>query len=159
VRLGILSDTHGLLRPEVLEALVGVDLVLHAGDIGSPDILTTLEALAPVVAVVGNTDGFELRHRVPAEARLELEGLRFVVVHGDALGRSPDPEGLSALYPDAHVVVFGHTHRPLLEERKGCWFVNPGSCGPRRFDLPVGLVLATLDSGHFQAEWQGLPNV
>jgi len=150
LELGIISDTHGLLRPELFRALEGVHHILHAGDVGSPDVLTALETVAPVTAVTGNTDGFDLRHRLPDVQELELGGLKTVVVHGHQFGRSPTPGLLREAYPDAGLVVFGHTHRPLMVNFEGTWFVNPGSCGPRRFDLPVEVVRATLQKGVFR---------
>jgi uncharacterized protein len=150
LELGILSDTHGLLRPGLFRALEGVDHILHAGDVGPPDILTVLEAVAPVTAVTGNTDGFELRHRLPEVRELELGGIRTVVIHGHQFGRSPSPALLREAFPDAGLVVFGHTHRPVLVKLDGAWFVNPGSCGPRRFDLPVEMVRATIRGGVFR---------
>jgi putative phosphoesterase len=157
LRLGILSDTHGLLRPRVLELLDGVDHILHAGDVGPPDLLVALEAVAPVTAVVGNTDGFDLRPRIPEVQRLELGGMHVVVTHGHQFGRAPSPPVLAEAFPAADLVVFGHTHRPLMEGRDGCWFVNPGSCGPRRFDLPVAMVLARVHDGRFQGRHVELP--
>ncbi|HSE65399.1 MAG TPA: metallophosphoesterase family protein, partial [Gemmatimonadales bacterium] len=112
MRLGIISDTHGLLRPEVFEVFREVDRILHAGDIGSVALLDELEAIAPVTAVYGNTDGFDLRNRLPAVVETRIEGLDFVVTHGDQFG-SPTPELLSEAYPTAEVIVFGHTHKPL----------------------------------------------
>jgi uncharacterized protein len=156
IELGILSDTHGLLRPGVFEALEGVDHIFHAGDVGTPDILTALEAVAPVTAVFGNTDGFDLRQRTSEVARRTLEGVEVVLTHGHLFGRAPTPEVLRRAYPAADLVIFGHTHRPLLEEVDGCWFVNPGSCGPRRFDLPVGLVRGRIAGGRFTGAWQAL---
>jgi len=152
IELGIISDTHGLLRPALFRALEGVDHILHAGDVGPPDILTALEAVAPVTAVTGNTDGFELRHRVPEVQTLELGGIRVVVTHGHQFGRGPTPALLREGWPDAGLVVFGHTHRPLMERIGGAWFVNPGSCGPRRFNLPVEMVRATISGGIFSGE-------
>lgn len=144
VRIGIVSDTHGLLRPELVAALEGVDEILHAGDIGPLDLLLTLEAIAPTHAVWGNTDGFELRHRVPERVRVTLAGVRVVILHGHLVGRTPTPSGLRDAIPDADLVVFGHTHAPLIEKVEGCWFVNPGSAGPRRFNQPVTCILGTL---------------
>ncbi|MEE8267745.1 MAG: metallophosphoesterase family protein, partial [Gemmatimonadales bacterium] len=114
MRLGIISDTHGLLRPEVFAVFKEVDHIIHAGDVGSLDLLTELEALALVTAVYGNTDGFDLRERLGRVAELELDGFRIVVTHGDQWG-SPTPEALHQAYPEADVLVFGHTHRPVLE--------------------------------------------
>jgi uncharacterized protein len=156
IEVGILSDTHGLLRSEVFDALEGVDHILHAGDVGTVDILTALEGMAPVTAVFGNTDGFELRHRIPETARVRLGEIDVVVTHGHQFGRAPTPEVLREAFPDADLVVFGHTHRPRMDEIGGAWFVNPGSCGPRRFDLPVGLVRGRIQGSRFHGKWQSL---
>lgn len=161
MRIGILSDTHGLLRREVFPALEGVEHILHAGDVGDPDILVALEAVAPVTAVHGNTDGWELRDRLPASATVELEGLRVTVAHGHLPDHGTTPERLTRAFPSADVVVFGHTHQPFLEEVGGRdpggearprWFINPGSCGPRRFQLPVSLMRAHIRERAFHAE-------
>ncbi len=154
--LGILSDTHGLLRPEVFTHLEGVDLILHAGDVGMPDLLVELEAVAPVLAVHGNTDGFALRARTPDIIQQNLGGANVVLLHGHQFGRSPNPNNLREAFPEADLIVFGHTHVPLLEEEYGCVFVNPGSCGPRRFQLPVGLVRGTIQDGRFEGSWQSI---
>src|SRR5918997_6509103 len=113
MRLGVIADTHGLLRPEVFTAFAGVEHIVHAGDIGPLDLLTELEAVAPVTAVYGNTDGPEVRQRLPQVAQVELEGFDVVVTHGDQLG-SPTPEGLNTAFPSAQIIIYGHTHRPLL---------------------------------------------
>jgi putative phosphoesterase len=155
MKVGILSDTHGLLRPELFEALDDVDHILHAGDIGSLDLLAELEALAPVTAVWGNTDGWDVRGRVPETAEVELGGVRVVVIHGHQLG-SPTPAALAARYPAAGLVVFGHTHQPLIERVGGVLAVNPGSVGPRRFKLPVSLALATIAEGSVDVRLQTL---
>lgn len=147
MRLGIISDTHGLLRPEVFEAFREVDHILHAGDVGPPDLLTELEAIAPVTAVYGNTDGWALRSRLPQVATPELDGFRIVVTHGDQFG-SPTPEGLHAAYPDAEIIVFGHTHRPLLTLVDVVVTVmNPGGAGARRFNLPPSVGIMELEPG------------
>lgn len=147
MRLGIISDTHGLLRPEVFEVFEGVDLILHAGDIGPPELLTELETIAPVRAVWGNTDGFEIRHRVPEVIEERIEGFDFVVVHGHQVGR-PTPERLNAAYPNAEVIIFGHTHMPLLETVDMVVTVmNPGGAGARRFDLPASVGIMELEPG------------
>ncbi len=149
MELGIISDTHGLIRPQLFQLLESVDHILHGGDLGSVDLVVELEALAPVTVVPGNTDGFDLRDRFPEVQRLELAGMSVVVTHGHQLG-SPSPDNLGPAFPEADLIVFGHTHIPLLEEREGRWFVNPGSCGPRRFARPVSLVRATIsDSSGF----------
>lgn len=149
--IGVLSDTHGLLRPEAWAALEGVEHILHAGDIGSVDLLTELEALAPVSAVWGNTDGWGVRQRVPEVVEKELDGVAVVVIHGHQLG-SPTPAALAARYPRAGLIVFGHTHTPVIERVGGVLVVNPGSAGPRRFNLPISLAHATVENGRVEAQ-------
>lgn len=147
MRLGIIADTHGLLRPEVFRAFERVDHILHAGDVGPPSILDELGVLAPVTAVYGNTDGLELRARLPQVATVELEGFTIVVTHGDQFG-SPGPEQLHAAFPGAEIIVFGHTHRPLLTLVDVVVTVmNPGGAGPRRFDLPPSVGIMELEPG------------
>jgi putative phosphoesterase len=147
VRLGIISDTHGLLRPEVFDVFKEVDHILHAGDVGPPEILTDLEAIAPVTAVYGNTDGWDLRARLPQVASIRLDGFDIVVTHGDQLG-SPTPEKLNAAFPEAEIIVFGHTHRPLLTLVDVVVTVmNPGGAGPQRFDLPPSVGIMELEPG------------
>jgi len=147
MRLGVISDTHGLLRPEVFDAFAEVDHILHAGDIGSLELLAELEALAPVTAVYGNTDGFELRNRVPPVARVELDGFDIVVTHGDQFG-SPTPEKLNAAFPEAQILVYGHTHQGLLTIVDVVVTVmNPGSAGPRRFKVPPSVGILELEAG------------
>ncbi|HEY5939708.1 MAG TPA: metallophosphoesterase family protein [Gemmatimonadales bacterium] len=145
--MGIISDTHGILRPEVFEAFAQVDHILHAGDVGPPELLNELEALAPVTAVYGNTDGMELRQRLPRVGRLRLDGFNIVVTHGDQLG-SPTPAALNAAFPEAEIIVFGHTHRPLLTLVDVVVTVmNPGGAGPRRFNLPPSVGIMELEPG------------
>jgi putative phosphoesterase len=147
VRLGIISDTHGLLRPEVFDVFKEVDHILHAGDVGPAEILTELEALAPVTAVFGNTDGWDLRARLPQVASIRLDGFDIVVTHGDQLG-SPTPDKLNAAFPDAEIIVYGHTHRPLLTTVDVVVTVmNPGGAGPKRFDLPPSVGIMELEAG------------
>ncbi|HEU0015007.1 MAG TPA: metallophosphoesterase family protein [Longimicrobium sp.] len=146
MRVGIISDTHGLLRPQVFDAFAGVEHILHAGDVGPLDILTELEAIAPVTAVWGNTDGFDVRGRVPEIARVELGGVAVVVLHGMQLG-SPTPATAVAAHPDAGLVVFGHSHRPVIQQVGPTLAVNPGSAGPRRFRDPVTVAIAELADG------------
>ncbi len=131
--LGLVSDTHSLVRPQIFEALKGVELILHAGDVGGRSVLTELSAIAPVRAVYGNTDvpgepGLE------RELHLETDGLSIHVSHGHEVGGSPTPEKLLSRYT-ADVIVFGHTHKPLVERAGRRWVVNPGAAGPRRFNL------------------------
>jgi uncharacterized protein len=147
VRLGIISDTHGLLRPEVFEVFRDVDHILHAGDLGPLELLTELEALAPVTAVYGNTDDSEVRGRLPQVAELELDGFRIVVTHGDQFGH-PTPDALNAAFPEAEIIVYGHTHKPLLTIVDVVVTVmNPGGAGPRRFDLPASVGMLELEAG------------
>ena len=138
--VGLISDTHGMMRPEALVALRGVDLILHGGDVGGASVLTALSAIAPVRAVYGNTDSAETG--LPATIDCTLEGIRLHLSHGHELG-SPTPERLVARY-DADVIVFGHTHRHLLEQIGRTLVVNPGAAGPRRFNLLPSLALLTL---------------
>jgi uncharacterized protein len=130
MRIGVISDTHGLLRPKVLEVFRGVDHILHAGDIGGEEVLASLGAIAPVTACAGNNDGWRCG---PAGkmARIELGGLKFLLVHV-----RDDARALLRREP-ADVVVFGHSHKPLDERDQDAWWFNPGSAGPRRFSLPV----------------------
>jgi len=147
VRLGIIADTHGLLRPEVFTVFHAVDRIFHAGDIGSLDILGDLEAVAPVTAVYGNTDGFALRERLPAVVEVEVDGFRILLTHGDAFG-VPTPGKLNEAYPEAEIILFGHTHRALLTIVDTVVTVmNPGAAGPRRFDLQPSVGIMELEAG------------
>ena len=147
MRLGIISDTHGLLRPEVFDVFREVDHILHGGDVGSAGLLDELGAIAPVTAVYGNTDGWDLRGRLPQVAKVRLDGFDIVVTHGDQLG-SPTPEKLNAAFPDAEIIVFGHTHRPLLTVVDVVVTVmNPGGAGPPRFGLPPSVGIMELEAG------------
>jgi hypothetical protein len=147
MRLGVIADTHGLLRSEVFDVFGQVDHILHGGDIGPESLLDELQAIAPVTAVYGNTDGWALRAKLPRVARVELDGFTIVVTHGDQFG-SPTPERLQAEYPDAEIIVFGHTHRPVLTLVDTVVTVmNPGGAGPRRFDLPASVGILELEPG------------
>ena len=145
--VGLIADTHGLLRPEVADAFAGVEHVLHAGDVGSQDVLDGLAALAPVTAVRGNVDG---GLDLPELARLELAGVRVVVLHGHRLA-SRTPDSVAAAHPDAGLVVFGHSHRPVVGRVGEVLAVNPGSAGRQRFRNPVTVALAELDDGAARA--------
>jgi putative phosphoesterase len=129
--IGLIADTHGLVRPDVAAAFRGVDLILHAGDVGSRDVLAELELIAPVEAVAGNIDPLELG--LPATLVREIEGLTVRVTHGHELG-SPTPESLASRY-GGDLIVFGHTHRPIVRRIGPTLVVNPGAAGPRRFNL------------------------
>ena len=147
--IGLISDTHGLVRPDVFEALADVELILHAGDVGGDDILDELELIAPVLAVYGNTDP-------PGEPRLRSEIVRDFdrvsvhVSHGHEVG-APTPERLMARYPQ-DVLVYGHTHRQLVARAAGRLVVNPGAAGPRRFNLPPSVARLTIDGGAAEVE-------
>lgn len=147
MRLGVISDTHGLLRPEVFDAFAGVDHILHAGDVGGSGLLDELGALAPVSAVYGNTDGLELRSALPKVASLQLEGFDIVMTHGDEFG-TPTPQALNAAFPEAQIIIYGHTHRPLLTLVDVVVTVmNPGGAGARRFNLPPSVGILELEPG------------
>jgi putative phosphoesterase len=150
MKIGIISDTHGLLRAQVFEVFAGVEHILHAGDVGDPGILDELEAIAPVTAVWGNVDGFDIRKRTTEVAEIELGGVRVVVIHGMQFG-SPTPQKVAAAHPDAGLVVFGHSHRPLIQPVGATLAVNPGSAGRQRFRDPVTLALADLTDGKVTA--------
>jgi uncharacterized protein len=140
-RIGLISDTHGLLRPEALAFLQGCAHIVHAGDIGDAGILARLAALAPLTAVRGNNDRGAWAEGVPATARIELEGLTLYAIHDLAeLAIDPAAEGVQ-------VVVSGHSHRPKAEARGGVWYVNPGSAGPPRFRLPISAAELQLERG------------
>ncbi|WP_316188797.1 metallophosphoesterase family protein [Bradyrhizobium sp. SZCCHNS1054] len=138
-RLGIISDTHGLLRPEAVHRLAEVDHIIHAGDIGRPDVLDGLRRIAPVTAIRGNVDSAEWARGYPETATVQLEGRSFYVLHDvNALSIDPVARGIDA-------VISGHSHKVRIETIGGVLYLNPGSAGPRRFRLPI--TLATLDLG------------
>lgn len=137
--VGLIADTHGLVRAEALRALHGVDLILHAGDVGGPEVIAALRAVAPLRAVYGNVDR---RDGLPAAIDDTFDGVRVHVSHGHELG-SPTPERLAERYA-ADVIVFGHTHRPVVREIGSTLVVNPGAAGPRRFDIRPSVALLTL---------------
>jgi len=133
MRVGVISDTHGLLRSEVVAALTGVNHILHAGDVGDPDILDALAAIAPLTAIRGNVDRTGICASLPATEIVELGGLTIYMLHSlDDLDLDPAASGFG-------VVVTGHSHQPTIERRKGVLYLNPGSAGPRRFSLPVSI--------------------
>lgn len=135
MRIGVISDTHGLLRPEAQAALRGVDHILHAGDVGDPAILDALREIAPVTAIRGNIDQAGACARLPATELVELDGHSIYMLHSlSDLDLDPAAAGISA-------VISGHSHQPKIEHRKGVLYFNPGSAGPRRFSLPISLGL------------------
>ncbi|HEX5874285.1 MAG TPA: metallophosphoesterase family protein [Pyrinomonadaceae bacterium] len=130
--IGVISDTHGLVRPQAVEALAGVDMILHAGDIGNSAVLDSLRAIAPVVAVRGNNDKGEWAESLPDWEVVEIGAVSIYMLH-DLKEIDINPAGTF------QVVISGHSHKPAVEERRGVLYVNPGSAGPRRFTLPVSL--------------------
>jgi uncharacterized protein len=145
--VGVISDTHGLLRPQAAQALRGVDLIIHAGDIGHPRVLAALEEIAPVQAVRGNTDRGAWARPLPPSRVLEVGGARLYVLHDlQALDRTWRPR------PPFQAVIYGHSHQPRVACPDGVLYLNPGSAGPRRFTLPVTLALLRVQEGRLQAE-------
>jgi putative phosphoesterase len=136
-KIGLISDTHGLLRPEALQAMRGSDLIIHAGDVGDPSILKALANIAPVIAVRGNVDTADWAESLPETAVAEAGGVNIYVLH-DVKALDLDPKA-----SEFHVVVSGHSHKPSRSDLNGVLYINPGSAGPRRFSLPI--TIAYLD--------------
>jgi putative phosphoesterase len=153
VIIGLISDTHGLVRPEVHTVLAGAELILHAGDVGDAEILDELAMIAPVKAVRGNTDSHDLG--LPDALELMLEGVRVHVSHGHEVGRL-SPEKLAAAYP-VDLVVYGHTHRQRVDQVGDVLVVNPGAAGARRFDLEPSVAIATIVDGRATVTLVPLP--
>ncbi|HWY67676.1 MAG TPA: metallophosphoesterase family protein [Terriglobales bacterium] len=146
IAVGVISDTHGLLRPEALDKLRGVDAIVHAGDIGDPEILGQLRKIAPLTAVRGNIDTSARGSTLPETKVLEIGGVSLYVLHNvQELDLDPAAAGFAA-------VIFGHSHKPLIDWRKGVLFFNPGSAGPKRFSLPISLGRLRLRNGKVKAE-------
>jgi putative phosphoesterase len=144
--IGVLSDTHGLLRPELFPTLAGVSHILHAGDVGDPAILTALSTIAPVTAIRGNIDTHGPNSLLPATEIIELSGSLLYMLHArDDLDLNPVAAGIS-------VVIYGHSHKPSIEHHHGVLYLNPGSAGPRRFNLPITCALLRIEDGIPQAE-------
>jgi putative phosphoesterase len=144
--VGVISDTHGLLRPQALAALRGSDLIIHAGDVGQPDVLDPLRALAPLHVVRGNVDHGAWATRLPLTARVDVGGRVFHVLHNIAeLSVDPAAAGLAA-------IVYGHSHQPAIATRDGVLWLNPGSAGPRRFSLPITLARVRVAGGALHPE-------
>ena len=147
MRLGLIADTHGLVRPGVHEVFRGVDRILHAGDVGGAEVLDELGLLAPVTAVYGNVDTGSLRRRLPRVAEVEIDGFAVVVTHGDWLD-SRTPEALKEAFPKADVIVFGHTHRALIRDLPDFTVVvNPGAAGASRFDAKPSVAIMETEPG------------
>lgn len=150
MRIGLISDTHGLLRPEARQALAGVAQIIHAGDIGTPEVLEALRAIAPVHAVRGNNDRGPWARRVPLRLDLRIGRVRVHVLHDlDELDLDPAADRVD-------VVIAGHSHKPAIVRRDGLLLVNPGSAGPRRFKLPVTIAYLTVEAGSAQAQIRDL---
>ncbi len=146
ITVGLISDTHGLLRPEALAALRGVERIIHAGDIGGAEILAALATIAPVDAVRGNNDTGPWAACLPAELTLDIAGIAVHVLHDlKELEKDPAAAGF-------RVVISGHSHKPLVQERDGVLYVNPGSAGPRRFKLPVAVACLQVAAGSATAQ-------
>ena len=143
-RVGLISDTHGLVRPQALAALRGSDHIVHAGDIVEPSVLATLAQIAPVTAVRGNNDRGAWADALAETALLEIGGIRVFVIH--------DLKQLAVAATGCDVIVAGHSHKPMVERRDGVLHVNPGSAGPRRFTLPVTVGRLEIEDGHVHAE-------
>ena len=140
-RIGVISDTHGLLRPAAVDRLRGVDLIVHAGDLGRVSILEELQSIAPTIAVRGNVDHGDWAETLPLFEVVDVAGVLLYVIHiREDMDLDPVAAGM-------RVVVYGHTHEPAQEERDGVLFLNPGSIGPRRFDLPVTMAILSIESG------------
>jgi len=149
-RIGLISDTHGLLRQEALEALRGSELIIHAGDVGKPEILEELRKIAPVVVVRGNVDTEPWTKALPETAVAEAGATLIYVLHDvNALDLNPATSGF-------HIVVSGHSHKPGKTERDGVLYINPGSAGPRRFQLPVTVALLRLGRTPYEVEFVDL---
>jgi uncharacterized protein len=146
MRVGVISDTHGLLRPEAISALTGVDHILHAGDVGDPAILDALREIAPLTAIHGNIDGSGRCSQLPATEMVDLGGFAFYLLHDlKELDLDPVAAGIGC-------IVSGHSHKPFIERREGVLYLNPGSAGPRRFSLPVSLAMADVSGREIRAE-------
>lgn len=152
-RVGVISDTHGLLRPSALAALAGMDLILHAGDVGRAEILQELAAVAPTVAVRGNVDTSPWGRTLPETEVVDVRGRLLYLLHDrGALDLDPRAAGFAA-------VIFGHSHRPEATEAGGVLYLNPGSAGPRRFTLPISLARLTVTADTLAWEFVDLPDV
>ena len=150
-KIGVISDTHGLLRPEVVPVFKGVDLILHAGDIGSIEVLDQLRTVAPIVAVRGNNDKGDWANQIPDSEVAQVGEVSIYILHDlNELVLRP-PAG------SVQVVISGHSHRPSIERRDGILFVNPGSAGPRRFKLPISVARMTIQGVTVTGELIGLP--
>ncbi len=144
--IGVISDTHGLLRPEAVAALQGSDRIIHAGDIGDPAILSKLAEIAPVTAVRGNVDRAAWAKNLPLTNVLEVEGVSIYILHNlDDLDLKPEAAGFAAM-------IYGHSHVPKQETKAGVLYFNPGSAGPKRFQLPVSMGKLIIENGRIESQ-------
>ena len=146
MRIGVISDTHGLLRPEALAALRGCERIIHAGDIGKPEVLEGLRSLAPLDAIRGNVDSGDWAVAIPETLDLRIGGLRIHVTH------DVKTMGIDPIAEQVDVVIAGHSHQPKIEQVNGVLYLNPGSAGRRRFTLPISLALLDIEDGQPRAQ-------
>jgi putative phosphoesterase len=152
-RIGVISDTHGLLRPEVAKVFEGVELILHGGDIGKPEVIKQLKTIAPVIAIRGNNDTAAWARAIPETKLTRIEAVTVYMLHNlKELDVDPEAKGFRA-------VISGHSHKPSIERRNGVLFVNPGSAGPRRFKLPISVARLTIDGTDVRGEIVNLENI
>jgi len=143
--IGLISDTHGLMRPAALAALGGSEVIIHAGDIGKPEVIDALKTIAPVLAIRGNNDRAAWAEQIPDELDLQINGIKVYLIHD-----ASDMDSASAA--GFHAVVSGHSHKPSLVTNDGVLFINPGSAGPRRFKLPIAVARIKLRGGKVRAK-------
>lgn len=146
-RIGLISDTHGLLREEVKQSLARCDLIIHAGDIGTPEVLKQLQNIAKVIAVKGNVDTDNWTNNIPITATIEFEGLKILAIH------SINKLEINSQSEDVDMIIYGHSHRPEKKEQNGVMYINPGSVGPRRFNLPISFAILKKDENKVEVEF------
>lgn len=143
--IGVISDTHGLLRPQAVSTLQGSDLIIHAGDIGKPEVLSGLESICPVIAIRGNVDRDSWAEEYPEDRQVEIAGTRIYVIHNlKEMTQDPQIAGFN-------VVISGHSHMPKISNKDGVLYLNPGSAGPRRFSLPVAVARLSVSGSDINA--------
>jgi putative phosphoesterase len=147
--IGLISDTHGLVRPEVLAALKGSELIIHAGDIGKPEVLHALETVAPVIGIRGNNDRDSWAKRIPDLLDLRINGIKIFVIHNVNELEHDSVDGF-------HAVISGHSHKPRIMTKDGVLFINPGSAGPRRFKLPIAIARLQINGAKIGAQIRNL---
>lgn len=143
-KVGIISDTHGLLREEVINYLKGCDYIIHGGDINTENVLKKLEEIAPLYVVKGNNDKGEWADKLPKEVYFKIGNIKFYMVH--------NKKDIATNLKDIDVIIFGHSHKYFYEDIEGKFLLNPGSCGKRRFNLPINLAIMTIDENYYRVE-------